>query len=232
MQIEYKKIFDGAELGRMTPREIHKKLLDELWHDDYEYQRMTGKKFKSKKGAEYLERLLFICPDCHKTTTLRSEGNRFFCTACGFETLYSAEGQLKPVEEGKHPVRTITGWLKWQNAFCERMIREMIETNSSEPIFNDRDVTLMIGQNLDPLKFAAQGSLTLYINRFVVAGEDGKEITCPIENVEGVQVLLANIFEFYFKGAVYNFKFKNPRTSGYKYICAIQKIAPEKTELE
>ncbi len=230
--IHYTKIFDGPELAEMTAEEIHTRLVEALWNDDYEFQRSTGQKFKTKKGAEYLERLLFICPECHRKTTLYSKGNRFFCTSCGFETLWTAEGLLKPVQADKHPLRTVTDWVKWQSAFCEREIRDMISRDCSEPIFFDEDVTLQVGYKLEPLKTVMHGSMALYLDRFTMTDKEGGEIIFPLDKVEGVQVLLANEFEFYFKGAMYKFEFKNPRTSGYKYMCAVQKIAPEKTEFE
>ena len=74
--------------------------------------------------------------------------------------------------------------------------------------------------------------MALYLDRFTITDNNGRIINFPIEKIEGVQVLLSNKFEFYFQDAVYKFQFKDPRTSGYKYMCAIQKIAPEKTELE
>jgi 1-acyl-sn-glycerol-3-phosphate acyltransferase len=232
MHIEYKKVFDGPELGRMTPHEIHKKLVDELWHDDYHFQRTTGQKYHTKRGAEYLERLLFICPECHSKTTLHSDGNTFLCTSCGFETLYTPEGLLKPVESGKHPDRTITDWVNWQNAFFEKTIREMAYQKSIDPIFVDKEITLLTGERLEPLKIVTEGTMALYLDRFTITDNNGRIINFPIEKIEGVQVLLSNKFEFYFQDAVYKFQFKDPRTSGYKYMCAIQKIAPEKTELE
>lgn len=229
--INYKKIFDGPELAKMTAQQIHVNLVDELWHDDYEFQRKSGQKYKTKKGAEYLERLLFICPECRGKATLRSEGNRFFCTRCGFETLWTSEGLLKPTREGKHPVRSVTGWTRWQNAICEREIKQMANRADETPIFMDDDVILQVGHKLQPLKTVARGKMALYLDRFSIFTDNGKEIHFPLEKVEGVQVLLANKFEFYFDGALYKFKFTDPRTSGYKYMCAVQKLAPEKTEL-
>ena len=73
MVIHYKKIFDGPELKNMTPEQIHEKLQAAMWNDDYEYHRRTGQTFKTKKGAEYLERLLYV-----------NEIVGAFVLACGF----------------------------------------------------------------------------------------------------------------------------------------------------
>ena len=68
-------------------------------------------------------------------------------------------------------------------------------------------------------------------DRFILSNSS-EERLFPIDKIEGVQVLLANKFEFYYEGSLYKFEFSNTRCSGYKYMCAIQKIAPEKTELQ
>lgn len=231
MVIHYKKIFDGPELKEMSPEQIHEKLLAEMWNDDYDYQRRTGLTFKTKKGAEYLERLLFLCPACEAKEALRSEGNSFICTSCGFESEWIPAGYLKPVNRDHQPVRSVTEWVRWQNETFGRIIQRMHEEKIDEPIFFDENVTLKVGYKTDPLHTVMSGTMALYLDRFSIKNEHEEKVF-PIEQVDGVQVLLANQFEFYFEGSVYKFEFSNPRCSGYKYMNAIQKIAPEKTELE
>ncbi len=232
MVIHYKKIFDGPELEHMYPENIHHRLLKELWNDDYDYQLRNHVNFKTRKGAEYLERLLFVCPVCKSKQTMHSEGNRFFCSMCQFETRWTPEGYLKPAAESDEPVRSITQWAQWQNRFCERQVHKMIQTGDANAIFSDKGVTLFVGFKDMPLNEVMRGTLELYTNRFVIKDEQRKQVEFPIQNIDGVQVLLANRFEFYFNGSLYKFEFSNPRTSGFKYMWAIQKIAPEKAELE
>lgn len=231
MVIRYQKLFDGPELRKMTPEAIHDRLQKAMWNDDYEYQRRTGLRFKSKKGAEYLERVLYACPACYAVEKMRSEGNRFFCTACGFENEWTPEGYLRPLNRPDQPVRSMTDWVRWQNGFCGEMISKLKKEKSIEPVFSDEGVILKKGRKMEPLETVTAGKMVLYLDRFCLIGED-EERVFPIERTDGIQVLLANQFEFYFGGAVYKFEFSNPRCSGFKYMNAIQKIAPQKTELE
>lgn len=231
--IRYKQIYQGPELADMRPQDIYKHLLKEMWHDDYEYQRQTGLAFTTKKGAEYLERLIFTCPVCHNKECMRSDGNHFYCTNCGFETEWTAQGYLRPKNRQDQPTRSVTDWVAWQKQECNRMIDRMLQENRiNEPIFSDKDVMLKIGYKLQPLKEIMRGTMYLTLDRFVITTNEGDAKTFPIAEVEGVQVLLANRFEFYYQGSLYKFEFSDPRCSGYKYMCVIQKIAPEKTELE
>ncbi|RQW04008.1 1-acyl-sn-glycerol-3-phosphate acyltransferase, partial [candidate division KSB1 bacterium] len=97
MVIHYRKLFDGPELTDLQPDEIHERLRHAMWNDDYDYQRRHRITFKTKKGAEYLERLLFTCPACERVECMCSAGNRFYCQACGFETEWTPEGYLEPI---------------------------------------------------------------------------------------------------------------------------------------
>jgi len=229
--IRYKQIFSGDDLADLTPDEIHQRLLSELWNDDYEFQKRTGIQYKSKKGAEYLERVIFCCPACFKMQTMRSEGNKFFCQSCGFTSKWTPEGYLHPVNRVGQPTRSMTDWLSWQKTFCDQAIALMDQKKIDKPIFSDDDVTLKIGYKLNPLKTLMHGKMELYLDRFQFTSEQNEKKVFPISEITGVQVLLANQFEFYHRDAVYKFDFENPRTSGYKYMCVIQKIAPDKTEL-
>lgn len=230
--IHHKKVFDGPELAEMDPETIHARLVKELEHDDYQFQKSTGIKFKTKKGAEYLERFIFICPVCKSFVTLRSEKNRFICSQCGFETHWTEEGYLKPINHKDQPVRSVTEWAKWQNDYFTKQIEKMIAEKSDKAIFVDHNVVVKTGYKFDPLETLTRGQMSLFIDRFVITSEDGKQFVFPIQELDGVQVLLANRFEFYYQNTLYKFEFESPRISGYKYLCAIQKIAPEKAELE
>ncbi len=229
--IDYHKLFDGPELADMPAEEIHEKLVNKLDHNDYEFQQQTGIRFKTKRGAEYLERLLFICPECKKMLTLSSKGNRFWCTYCGFENRWTDEGLLEPVNRDEQPVRRVYQWSQWQTAMLKAVIREHQNTTPEKPLFEDKNVTLKTGYKYEPLKERLTGTLRLFIDRFEL-GSNGQKETFLINDIYGVQVLLGNKFEFYREHTLYKFQFHDERISGYKYMAAVQKIAPEKAELE
>ncbi|RPH90907.1 MAG: 1-acyl-sn-glycerol-3-phosphate acyltransferase [Calditrichaeota bacterium] len=230
--IRYKKIFDGDELQALTVAEIHQRLVQELDHDDYQFQRQSGQHYYSARGAEYLERLLFICPNCKGVTTLRSEGNRFFCTCCAFDAQYTSEGFLLSQLDCCRELKTLTEWVNWQQRECDLLIQKTSKTNQSHPFFRDQQVTLWMGYKTQPLTRVSSGTLSLFADRFVFTGEEKLPLEFPIHEIEGVQVLLANKFEFYYQGSLYKFDFFDPRTSGYKYMLFVQKIAPANAELD
>lgn len=52
-------------------------------------------KYKGKRNAEGLHRLLWMCPDCGSANTLEAKGNTFICSACSFTSHYNEYGYLE-----------------------------------------------------------------------------------------------------------------------------------------
>lgn len=228
--IRYKIIFDGPELAEMTNEAVYERLIEELAHDDYQFQRRSGQTYPTKIGAEFLERLIFLCPSCKSRATMRSEGNRFFCKSCGFESQWTPEGYLRDVN-GSEQRRSVTEWVRRQSDDFDEFLRKRAASAPVAPIFRDPGVTLLVGYRDQPLRALAAGVLSLWDDCFVLEnGEQRYEF--PIAEISGVQVLLANQFEFYHQNSAYKFKFADPRTSGYKYLLYVQKTAPQSAELD
>jgi len=232
MVVSYQQLFKGPELANMTVEDIHQQLFQAMQHDDYEFQQKHNIQYKSKRGAEYLERVIIACPVCGKLQSMRSHKNQLLCTACGFENQWTSVGTLKPVNNEYQPERTMTEFCQWQSEYIQNKISEMAQADSQEALFSDADVTLKLGHKLDPLVQYKKGKLCLYLDRFQVVPETGETEVIPLDEIVGAQVLKAQIFEFYRNGTLYHFQFPDKRISGYKYMLAVQKIRPQSEELE
>jgi 1-acyl-sn-glycerol-3-phosphate acyltransferase len=227
MEIEYIQLFEGPVLAKMSSEEIHQKLVEALAHDDNAFQAKTGYTYKTQNGAEYLERLLFACPECEHLNTLFSDGNQFYCTQCSAEWHWTPEGRLTRLRGTKKTEQTVADWNHWQN----KLLAKKINTNKGESLFSDPIVHIKTGYKLEPLQEWISGAATLYTDRIEITEPNGHIATFRLDEIEGAQVLLENRFEFYHNGTVYKFEFENPRASGYKYMAAIQQIVPERAEL-
>jgi len=232
MEIEFQKLFDGPELPGMSVEEIHEKLTRALENNDYDFQQQSGITFTSKKGAEYLERLLFVCPSCRSMVTMESKGNNFTCTRCNFTARYTETGELVPENAAEYPLRRIYEWSAWQNDFLTQFLKEKKTSGNTSPIFQDTNVTIKTGYKFARLKHHMTGTLSMFLDRFEMADQNGHTEIYAFSDVYGIQVLLANRLEFYCRDILYKCEFDRKNISGYKYMLAAQKIIPDKTELE
>ena len=93
----------------------------------------NGELYKSDRRAEYLERMMFICPCCKSKNTLRSEGAYIHCSNCNESIEYTEDLKFKYQNE-KHE---LLDYYKFQ--LDEVVKDEIIE---DKEIFHDDNVVL------------------------------------------------------------------------------------------
>ena len=79
--IQVKRIVEKDELDKLTSDELEKIISDNLAHNEFEYAKKYN--FKDKNKAKNYEKVLYVCPHCHKEFSLHSDGNKLTCD-CGF----------------------------------------------------------------------------------------------------------------------------------------------------
>ncbi len=84
-QLNYELTITKEALKDMSIEEIHEKIHDALYNNDWEYQRKVMIKHPGKKLAEGLENVLYICPECQAINSLVTAGNTLKCSHCKTE---------------------------------------------------------------------------------------------------------------------------------------------------
>ena len=91
-----KTILYPKDFNTWTNDELYEAIKKEFTYNCYDEPREC---YRGKKKAEGLERLLFICPNCHKALTLRGEGEDIRCFSCGYQAHYNDYGYLEDGEK-------------------------------------------------------------------------------------------------------------------------------------
>lgn len=91
-----KSILYPKDYQTLTNDELYEVIKKEFTYNCYTEPRES---YHGKKKAEGLERLLFICPNCHKLMTLRGEGDDIRCFSCGYQVHYNEYGYLEDQEK-------------------------------------------------------------------------------------------------------------------------------------
>ncbi len=81
-ELNYKLTISKADLKDMSIDEIHNKIYDALYNNDWEYQRKMMIKHPGKKLAEGLENVIYVCPECKAVNSIKTSGNNFECSHC------------------------------------------------------------------------------------------------------------------------------------------------------
>ena len=108
------------EMSAMDDDTLYTTVIEGMRYIDSEH----GKRYRSATRAEYLERLLFLCPHCGKTATLRSEGALIHCHNCGLKVEYG-EDLLLHCNDAAFPHRRLVDWYNAQKQWtAEQMIAD------------------------------------------------------------------------------------------------------------
>jgi len=192
----------------MTDDELYDRICRELYVDEYRIE----EHYFHKKSAEYLERAMYVCPDCG-LSEFESEGDLITCKKCSKQIRYRSDKKLEGVGF-EFPFSTVTEWYRYQNDY----VNGLDYTQKTDVLlYEDRvelsEVILYHGKKL----LRKDASWCLYGDRFVVdeGGED--ELVLPFSELGVVTVLGKNKLNVYHGEKVYQIK-GSERLNALKYM--------------
>ena len=208
MRAYISEVLEPEQLAAMSEDEVLRRICDGLYVDDP----TAGGIFRHKKNAEYMERAIYVCPDCG-LSVFRSENDMVSCTKCGKKIRYQADMRLKG-ENCEFPFQTVTEWYEYQKAFINRLDVKLYE---QEPMYRDQAkfFEVILYKNKQLIK--EQISMALYGNRIVIDEGEEAQMVLPFEEVTAVSVLGRNKLNVYHNKKVYQFK-GDKRFNALKYV--------------
>lgn len=97
------KALDGDAIEALIRRDIH--------FDTWQSQCAQPVRYRSRRRAENLQTVLYLCPACHRAGSLQSKGKHLFCQ-CGQKWEFTQFGNFAPAA----PFENIAQWDAWQQA--------------------------------------------------------------------------------------------------------------------
>ena len=129
--IEYRYAFSPRDLKFLSADQIQQHLIQLLARSEYDFQRQAGIAYYGSRRAEYLEIVLFLCPNCRRLGTLHSRRNCLDCSACGYAVYYNVQGFFKPLRGSLH-YDTLREWNRWQTDYFRRQLDEYRHSHQAE----------------------------------------------------------------------------------------------------
>lgn len=159
--------------------------------------------YKSNKRAEYLERVLYICPKCG-LSEFESQGNTVTCKKCGLTATYEEDKTFSGVD-----FRFVNDWYEYQEAFINKLdVRELTQA----PIYRDTARFSRVEVYKKKHCLNKKADVELYGDRVVI---DGREMSFRDVNV--ITVLGRNKLNIYFEKELYQLK-GSKRFNALKYV--------------
>lgn len=191
------------EYKEMSNDELYEIIQKELFVND---ATVTGN-FYHKKNAEYLERLLYVCPHCG-LSVFESHGDKVKCTKCNREVQYLPTKELKGIGF-ELLFRFINDWYEYQKKFINELD---LEEYIGKPMYEDSasfsEVIVYKNKNL----IKKDAGVKLYGDRIVI-----DEQVFLFEEITAVSVLGRNKLNIYHNKKVYQLK-GDKRFNAIKYV--------------
>lgn len=202
------KIVEPEEYKEMSDDELYNLIVTELYQNDCD----MGAEFRHKKSAEYLERAMYVCPDCG-LTEFESHNDIIECKKCHKKIQYLPNLELKGIDS-ELPFKHTTDWYNYQ---CDYINKLDTRDFTDKPIYTDtaRISEVILYKNKKLIE--KEVTLNLYGNRITVEGKKGFSMEIPFEDASAVVVLGKNKLNIYYNNKVYQFKGSN-RFNALKYV--------------
>jgi len=198
------RVIEPEEYGALSDEEFITLIREEL----YVNEAVADACYTGGKLAEYLERAVYVCPDCG-LTVFESHGDIITCKTCGKQVRYLPSKELVGIN-GAFPFRFVNDWYEYQADFVRKL--------SLEPFYETPmycDIARLSQVHLYQYKelLEKETEIRLYGNRV----EIGTDLVLPFDVISAVSVLGRNKLNIYFEDKVYQLK-GGKRFNALKYV--------------
>ena len=192
MKAYVSRVIEPEEYAGMTKDELMDQIRKGLWVDD---NAVIGQ-FRHKKCAEYLDRCIYVCPDCG-LSEFDSRNDIITCQSCGRQVRVLPTQELEGVDK-PFPFRFVGDWYDHQ---CDVVNQLDTRAHVEEPLFRDTaNVSeVIVYQRKNLLKTDAD--IALYGNRIEI-----DEMVLPFDEISAVAVLGRNKANIYWGKQVLQLK--------------------------
>ena len=202
------RVIEPEEYKQMTNDELFAIIEKELYVDEA----VADARFLSEVRAEYLERAIYVCPDCG-LSEFDSCGNEIECKKCHKKIHYGEDKSLRG-EGFEFPFPFVSQWYDYQKEYVNGLdLRKFVDKPVFEDIANISEV--IVYKKKQPLY--SDVHLCLYGDRVTVEEGGDKEMVFPFDDVAAMSVLGRNKLNIYYHEKVYQIK-GGKRFNALKYV--------------
>ena len=203
MRAYVSKVLEPEEYKNFSNEELYQRICQEL----YQNEANSEGSFVHKKSAEYIERVLYVCPHCG-ITHFESSGEVFRCVSCGRSAKYLPNKEIS----GDFPFRYMLEWYDYQQDYINHLDTL---TLTEEPIIRDVCDLYQVDLYSKKKNLAQSVQLSLYGDRIELSGSFCQVF--PFAEVENVTILGKNKLNVYYADMVYQIQ-SDKRFNGLKYL--------------
>lgn len=186
MQGRVAGIYSPEELKAMPPEQIESLISRDIYEDAWQRQAKDPVIYKSRRRAEKMEAVLFLCPKCGSFGTLKSHRHTLSCT-CGLQAEVTPYGTFAQ----EQPFPNLAAWDAWQRQKMEELL-----SFDNLPTLSDPDISLFALDEADHgQRLLCTGTLRLRQNVLYIGQE-----AFPLETISGMGLVMGSAMVFHADG--------------------------------
>ena len=188
------RVVSREELTALSHEEADELIHNELYFNEFEFNRTAKLVYTGQHKAEYLESVLFYCPQCNSMESLYSQGNEFLCRACNMKVRIGETGFLEKVTNAYKIPDTILEWSRIQINYIKK---HDFSVYTEKPAFRDNNTVFTKAERAKKETSLGKGTIEFFADKMSICGHDFlfTETTWAVQGVRKLTV--------YNKGNVY-----------------------------
>ena len=203
MRAYVSKVLEPEEYKSMTNDELYQRICKEL----YQNEANGDQTYFHNKSAEYVERVLYVCPHCG-ITHFESSGDTFRCVTCGRQAKYLPTKEIS----GDFSFRFMLEWYNYQQNYVNNLDTRAL---TEQPIIRDTCGLYLVDLYSKKQCLAEKVELALYGDRIEMTG--GFTKTFRFDEMETITILGKNKLNIYHEDMVYQIQ-SGKRFNAVKYL--------------
>ena len=168
--------------------------------------------FHHSKRAEFLERAIYICPDCG-LSTFRSDKDKLKCEKCGKTIAFDSSTRLNGIGFSL-PFSFVSEWYDYQKDYINQLD---VTTYSTTPIYKEKVSLYEVVVYEKKRLIKKNMEISLYGNRIVINDCENTGYEFDFDKINAVTILGKNKLNVYADGKVYQIK-GDKRFNALKYV--------------
>ena len=204
-EVRVSRIIEKDELENLELDQIDEIIKESLAHNEFEYAKK--REYKDNNKAQNLEKVLYLCPHCHKEFSMHANGNKIECD-CGFSLELDNHYQFNDNDYG---IKTIHDYYE----FIKAEERKYIASCNNE-IIKQEVVVKKISFKNKKYDVLGEGICTVTKQGFSFDGKVGDKAVSFYHPKEALQALPFSVgeeYECYYNNELYYFYPKNNKNT-------------------
>ncbi|MCL2061552.1 MAG: 1-acyl-sn-glycerol-3-phosphate acyltransferase [Firmicutes bacterium] len=168
MRASVQRVISREELQALSAEELDKIIHDTLYLDEFAWNKQQQIVFKGKRKAEFLEGVLFYCPQCGTLNRLHSHRNQLTCT-CGMCVAVNETGEFTKIRNADNCPDTVLAWGQMQ---LEHIKALDYAPYAQQPLFHDIGARLNKVERSKKDEPLGEGAISLYADKLTVCEKE------------------------------------------------------------